>query len=142
MHPRTLRGDSTDLRPSPDYPNKVSFPDAYFDAVVTEPDWSHPGHEQLDKRNLGHYPFESVEYRELFDRAWNEVARVLKTDGLALVVIYADRTEANQEIVTDWHEEMLAGPGLLVIPPLAPFRSSSGEGVIVQLVKPHSVLKT
>ena len=138
MHPRTHRGDSADLLPDPANPDKISFNDEYFDAVVTEPDWDHSPDETLGEGNTGRYPFESDKYRQIFDKVWAEVARVLKPDGVALVVLQHDRTEANQEIITSWHEELLEGSGLRIRGRPDQFESNSGRVAVITLVKPRA----
>ena len=140
MHPRTHWGTSADLVPDPANPDKLSFNDEYFDAVVTEPDWDHSPDETLGEGNTGRYPFESDDYRQIFDKVWAEVARVLKEDGVALVVLREARTEANLEIITSWHEEMLEGSGLRIKGDPVSIGSCDGGGWVIKLVKPRTSL--
>jgi SAM-dependent methyltransferase len=121
-HPRTIIGDATAL----------PFGDACFDVVATSCTYgnrmadhhnardgstrityTHKLGRPLTPGNSGAMQW-GEPYRELHVRAWGEVRRVLRPDGLLLLNVSNHIRKGAEVPVVEWHAETLVGLGFIV----------------------------
>jgi tRNA G10 N-methylase Trm11 len=143
-HSGTLVGDAKAL----------PFGDGTFDAAVTSPCYGNrmaDHHEARDAsirhtyrhclgRPLSDGSAGSLQwgdaYRELHHRAWGEVYRVLRPDGLCLVVVSDHVRKGLRQRVVDWHVQALLDAGFSVdqVLGLPAHRLRHGANALVRVV--------
>ena len=120
--PRTIVGDATSL----------PFSDGTFDTVVTSPCYGnrmadhHEAKDSSRRHTYRHSLGRSLsansagamqwgdQYRELHNRAWAEAVRVLRPDGLCLVVVSNHIRGGLRQRVVDWHLHSFIDAGFSV----------------------------
>ena len=121
--PYTEVGDATNLR----------FPDNSFEAVVTSCTFAnrmadhHDAKDGSHRRTYKHYLQRDLSpnnsgamqwgepYRNLHEKAWQEVFRVLKRDGLFLADLKDHHRQGKRVHVSDWHYQTIKALGFELI---------------------------
>ena len=128
MHPQTYVGDATNLLAPP-----LMIPDETFDGCVVSPTYgnrmadhhnaqdgsyrrtyTHTLGRQLSPNNAGAMQW-GDEYRELHEKAWAEVHRVLKPGGVFLLNIKDHIRGDRRQHVANWHYKIIRSRGFQLL---------------------------